>query len=1716
MKQSTKLLSLVLALVMAFSFVGVIGNAGLVKGDIKYDSVDDANLTAEQVADLALDMVDSDVMYSINKGKTLDLSILGEVRTDTIDHMLADIYSLYSSGWWTIGKGLLGDAGDLNLKMLKNVQRSGGDLNVIYALLELLDTNRSIISKAAYGIGSGSNQLDIGLIESFMDLGETGDILGDIPRYLVQYAYEELVQGSYNNEAGYANNSYPKLDDLKSSKFDTFATLPTDVDSLDEIVNRVIGALLTLPQDYSWEGEGENVTKVWDENSVVFPSIANTYDVATVASAVSPSTHTFFQILDTIAPFAINDLGVTTLNNNLKKQLMEGVEVEFNEIDAAKLPADAKAAFDAEDEYVTYISYDRLYKSGSTWYYTTLKRTEVIDPATGEAKLDDNGNKVTEQVRKYYKANVGGANEFYDLINWDYEFTADPEPLVAGDGSDLACLDYEYLIETYGSIFGSLNHLLYMVYEVGLNQTVKDMFVETTDDGWVDGTNEDALMNNLERLLKFLLAEFGDKIFGRDSAYANINYSDIEDQSIIGLIATMGPVFFEDAMPQLVMPKDETGAYAFGDDSQLLKFAALVVREFVSEISPTTNYDEYIFAEGTVTSADDRQFAEYSSDEWFDIIINMAMDIAYTYLNNLTNFNTPTPEKGIDEARWMGMLDEAIIWATKYVGSGSSSLIAGMDPDTVAAIDGPINKLSYILNKILPLGFISGCTSSEYDFDLQMVYDRVKNLLTTFDLNSILGLFGRNTESQFNLLSSTNLIEGVIKLVNQVLTLVFAQEVIPTASSLDSLVSQANLKVIVDKLLNALYTNRVNLIENALPVLAKFIPEWGGEQEFEKPEISLKKTVDLTNGALSGASFNIANGSVGVWRHYKDADGAEYQDEQYKFSVTSIQALNYDGSASSYVSNLAYSTGLVDYGESIAVTYDVANVAAHGAIAKFVVKYLIYDEDGNAMADGAEFELSTFVWLSYNATDDGTQYITNRKNNGDYIARIYSPRYVGLSSAATKVPSLVTSGIQRDSVSFSGSQTLATEWQGTQTVDGIKWGNATFSLNSKKWRINSIRNFGNYTESVQDSDGDGNTFTYTIDGGFDEAAWNAANKTQGSTSEWTIRVYARGDHNNYPFKIIYYDDVYASKLSDLVDSENKAMRTTTEYNTSGTFYADRELVATDDPSTEGNEKETNFSTTAVDPDTNEVVTVIDAAQAWATYYAALQAAIRTGWQEFNTDTEYAHKDRYDALRIAANDLQYIKKTSQQIAEEGGATLDTYVDELKVLRDSIVAEYSTDKDYTDYMMYRFNRYNDAVKQASKIIDAKKAAAPLSADKNYFTYTNITETDLNALVKGDANETIILALLEAYDEAEYAAQEAKLEAAKNRYAGYEAIEVSQAENMLNKMSERLLTRGGVDTTYLSDEIDSAEAMITDSSLYTARSWAIYEKALADAKEVLGNPTQMTAFDAKYALLVARNGLVLVEDEADYSELEALIAQAQQALANKNLYDNTDKEFGQVLAELGYNALTDADGNSVQLFPGSALLVNEKAYGADDQKKVDRAATALKEALARLKFKNVAISGADVTTETIVPGDADKGTEEVKASVARINACMDADAVKALFSVAASGAGAVETTVSNDVNYTVGTDLTGFAGTNSTVTFYTSVSGVKVPVATVKIVVDADVNGDGVVDVLDAAVTELVTTSHATLEGCYFLAGNLDKATDTIVAADYSAVVNKVLAA
>ncbi len=1778
---------------MAFSCMTVIGNAALVKSEVTYDNIDDAQLTAEQVADLALDLVDNDLLAGM---ETIDLSIVGKLRLDSIDHICEDITDLTGGFVWGIGKGLLGDLGDLDFSPVKNKSRSQGDLNMIMNVLTLVgnDNNSNILSKAAYGIGS-SNGISLGLIGNFLDLGSIGDLLGDIPMLLRSLVYDMLVYGSYGYEQDFEAMGN---------------TLPASVNTLDEMAMQAIGGLLVNPQDYSYEGN----TKVWDMDSLIMPTVA-AYGLDTVKDFFNingsskdwdgdgvADQNNFFQILDKLAPFAVYDLGVGALNNNLKKTLLEAVEVEFNEIDKAVLPADIATLFevDAEDgkeSYVTYIAYDRIAQDGDDFYYTTLETETVMEG--GKPVVDQDGNEVTERVRKYFRANTATANDFYHLIDFGWEFVA-PKPFsgeeeAAEFGLDnLSAINYKALIAEYGSIMESLNHLLYVVFETAVKQDVKDYFNDMTGDYWVDGATTEKyadgtsiFMDNASRLLKYLLAEHADKIFGSDSPYVAWEYDDIADYELLDIIAIMGPVFFEDVMPQLIMPKNADGTYAFHEGVQVLEFGALILREFITEIAPQVNYDAYIFAAGTVTSANDRQFKVQDAETWFNIILNMGLDVGYTYLNNITNFNTAIPSIGITEARWKDMLGTAVTWAAEYVSDGTASVIHGFEPAKLAAYSDPLDKFSYVLNTLLPLGFVNGCTTSEFDFDVSVVFDKLKSLLTTFDLTEIATLFGRNTDSSYNMLADVNLPVAVLSLVNRIVNLVLPisengdgytglLQGVDNYSGLDNVISQANLKITVQQLLRALYTQGRDLLNCALPVVGMFIKGWGTEQQFQEPEISLERAIDLTNGATSEAvTVNVRNASNGVWRHYRDAAGNEYTDEQYQIVLKSVNVYDQFGEdgSSAYVTP-TFSQQTIAYGASGSFTYTAANVPTSGALVRFKIGYQVLDESGAAMSNGKTFYTEAYAWLNYNGTDAGKETYFNNDGSNSY-AKMFGPHYVPLSTATDYIPTIVTGETGRD-YQFLARQQEAGLSAATTTIDGITFGNVNVKFSNNSLYFKNLKQFSSYTTyCVNDKDeqqsGSGNALT--ISGGVNEAAWKATNKTSGSSSTWSITLKAKGTNNGpHNLSLIYYDDIYYNKLTSLAASEMDAIRLGSNHNLTGKYYAGGVLESQDTTDENGEivYRETNFTETAwvansdagkwagsytgkdgttytetvttyaasavtitdeegengyvtVDGEKINVkkVTVIDCATAINSYVPAFIAGVQGGMQAFNANTVYDFQARYEDLYVTSNDISYCRKSAVQTVREGaGDNIDAAVDALKADLAASEAAYSDTKDYTDYKMYRWNRYNDARDDAAYYVNLRNDAsnATVAEIDQTFPYTWINEDDLRTLVAGDKYEDFIIALLEDMSPEDREATAQWLENKKAEYQTTSLLDVEMATSYLDKMGPRLLARDhGVVTKYLDDEITSANNMVKAESNYTARSWAKYEAAMENALAVQANPTQMTVFDAKYELMCCRNELVLVDNEADYSELEALIAQATQALANASLYDNTNKELGQVLAELGYHDFENADGDMVQLFPGSALYVNTEPYGTDQQDEIDQAANELKEALARLKFKGLNITGAGVATETIVPGDEEAGIADITATVARIAPELDADAVKALLGATATSANVTTDliTVSNDDVYTVDTDLEAFTGTNATVTFYTLVGGVKVPVATVKIVVEADVNGDGALDVLDGALTELVSNDHAELEGCYFLAGNLDAASEEIVGADYSAVVNKILA-
>lgn len=1893
MKQSTKLLSLVLALIMAFSCMTVIGNAAIIESEVNYDSIDDASLSPKQVAGIALDLVD-DLLIDADLG-VINIVVV-ELDLTSIDGILQSLIDIDGNLLWDLVKGMAKNVGALNFAPLKNGdrawQRSDGDINVIRALLAFIGdtTNSEILSRVAYGLGEGGKtnsngdltntaQLDLGIISSLISLGSIGDILGDIPGMLKELVYDLIVYGSYKE--GYPNNSYPSVEDLAGNP------LPADMDTFDEMVDNALLNLIIHPQDFEYvdkDGDGKNETKEWDMGSIISPSFAADVKAGKISIAdVTPRAHSLFTILDKIAQYAIDDMGVNALNNNLKKALMEAVEIDLNEINISDLPADVYADFevdkeDGEESYVSYIAYDRMKSSGGDYYYTTLKSVPTVD-ASGKPVTDKDGNELSHKERKFFKANMLSGNDFAKLINWDWQFVDSKTTPKEGEIQLL----YSNIVKDYDgdgtkSIVEGINDLLKLVYDVALTDKTKASFEKLVGTGYVAGSNAN-LMTNVNNIAKYLLSEHGELVFGSTSPYAHLDYEkDLKKLDTVDLIALIGPGFFEDVMPQIIFPKNADGTYAFHDGVQIYEFGALVIREFISDITPNVNYDQYIFANGDVTSANDRQLKVQGADQWFNLILNMGVDIGYTYLYNITNFgdvytfdkdgNFTAKTKrssdnsipalpavngtnAYDDTRWTAMLDTAIIWAARYVGGYTgTSVIDGLDVTSISNVQGPLNKLSYILNRLLPLGFINGYSTNDYAFDVNsFVMNGLKPFFTDFDLARVLGLLGRNMHAKHhNILADGNLVTSVLNLVNGVLGLIFRDDntgdaydsrilrcnenTSSAAQSIDAVVSQANLKITVGLLLRRLSASATPVVVNALPVVGKFIKGWGTEQAFDVPEIDIDETVivnadgDTRNGfdvgdvmggecnkdvightytpkASSPYTVSVSNTANGLWRHYIDpSTGESKKDQQYRVELVDVNVYNVDGEPSSYVqkpsvveANAPYggaATFQFDYGTEASPEKDhntgdyvvqgpgLQDIPAKGAIVRFDVKYKVYGEDGKAYLNGATFIERKFVNFTYES-DEGRED-TNAKTDKHYIA-ITSPRYIPYSSAVEAMKGTTVVSLWRKGDTLA-KKDYKVEPQ-TNGFYGFNMGGFSVTLEDKNYSDIELQLFNSYEAKLPYAagtagaifGGDSGTTTANINGSvptqedFEKALAYKTVQTQGATATWSVKI-TGNDTATGNFVVKFFDDEYRNRLIDIANDENNAMRLAANYYTDGTVvYADRLLedeVTYDD---DGNEilPETNSSATAwVDPYGNVVadasvtvdkknealgtcvidgedvtvrkVTKFVASEVWNEYIKTLEAGMKVAYQTWNGNSEYNFKKYYDPLRIAANDVEYIKNTASASAV-GDA-----IDDLKVKLADVEAETTDIKDYTDYRMYRLNRLNDARDDANYYISLKNDAsnATVAEIDESFPYTWIEEDDLRALVAG--NDTLsgytggtdkanlVLSLLEPLSDEEVASKAQWLKDRKNEYASISDLDVELTSVLLTLSKDRLLTRStSVYTKYLQDEVTSINNMILNiqnssdedydrvSAMYTWRSWTKFEDAYWAAIDALDNPTQKAVFDAKWELMCCRNELVLVDDEADYSELEALIEQAEYALGNQNLYNNTAKELGQVLAELGIDEeITNADGDVINLFPGSAYYVNSEPYTVDDQDVVDRKAEELKEALARLKFKGLSITdkngNANTSTGILVEGDEAKGIEAVTATIANIAPEMGADDVKALFTVAATSAGTVDITVSNDLYYTVETKLAGFAGTNSVVTFYTTTDdGVKIPVATVKLIVNGDINGDGAVDVLDGAYAQLVSTQKAELEGCYLLAGDLSGNDRKVEAADYSEVVNLIVA-
>ena len=1053
MKQSKKLLSIFLAMLMLLGTVSVIGNAGYQKAQMAYDSVDNPAPTYQQVITLVLDVLDQDVLSGVD----VDISILGiTINLQSVDGVFKTLDSVDGI------KGLAGgDISKLSFSAVKGGQTRAktGDLQLVYNLLQFLDDNSDILGKAAYGIGT-SNGINLGsIIGGFVDLGDIEDLLKDLPGFLTKMVYDMLIYGSYDAQGRFDKDA------------EAHGTLPSDVDSLDEIINTAVTGLLTKPQEYTWEPTGQTdangnpiTKKVWDMNSYIL-----TADKI-AGKDLTLTNNSVFSLLDSVLQIAYEDFGTVFLNNDLKKNLMRAMGADFETLDEKADAAEIAKITKTSTGYIdvatasaadvakvkNYFCNAQMWKVDGTWYYRGYKTVDVVD-AEGNVVLDEEGNTVTTKKDIFQRANIGGTDSLFNLINWDYNLTG-------------STLNFNTMISTYGSIIGSLNHILYVLFENAINFDV--LGIKVTDI-WKDGKNEN-FNENLMTTAKFLLTNFTFKFFGRNEAYVDLNTFKAKPEFVEkinkfgndakgreGLIAYMLLPFLGDALPQLVYDMD-----MFTEGLQIEQTAVLLVREFLSDLTPQVNYDDQIFVDASLKTG--RKFQTKTSAQWMELILNMGLDLGATYLDNICNIGMDLAAreqiKGFATAKgdpaYMGLLEEIVDYAINYVGEGNTSILNGCSPTALGSVrcvtsyDYKTDKvtvennyagnaftiLSTVLNKLLPLGLLCNVSSDAYALDVKMVFDRLIDVIDDLDLEVLLATFGRNGRDD-NLLGATNIVNQLLgNLLNRLISVIFGRNLFPVTTSLNAAVTQATLKQIIINLLDGLNSVKTGLLPNALPIVASFVDDWGSEQALRSPSLNIGETTKADGGSLN-YTVTLTNGSRGIWRGYMQS-GARVQDEQYAYEVTSIE------SAQNRLTIGSGWSGKLDFGATKTFTIS-GTVPAEGIADKLTINYKVYNEDGQAMDGGKIYQKSYYTYFSYEdnkaiSEHTGTYYDVTVVKTCDLEASMEKFIYI----AEDDLPNLPTKEYFRHYNQGDDKKTGKLTVSGTATYNGITL--KTTSLNASK------------------------------------------------------------------------------------------------------------------------------------------------------------------------------------------------------------------------------------------------------------------------------------------------------------------------------------------------------------------------------------------------------------------------------------------------------------------------------------------------------------------------------------------------------------------------------------------------------------------------------------------------------------------------------------------
>lgn len=1709
MKKSTKLLSVILAVVMIFSTMSVMAFAA----KTEYQTSDNltaldayspdgavTRLSTEERMSVVFDFLDVTLAAAnINMGDVINkagLHLVIDLRSvNALCGTIDSAQALLNNGLVKLVKSLLGIVKDANLKNWPSgmTRENHDQLDIVNGIATLLKDNAGLVKKV---INDG--KLDVGIIGNFVDISGVNKYLADLPGMLKGLVYpmfarvdddmtlintystttanpDTLVKNVLINAMSKPQSYTSYKEDASGNCVSNHIALPTRAEAglrnyyvkgsdskgaYIEVYEYNTDKKTYVSQDEKYyktketdiEGNGTGVyvyTNASGENVKYY--VKDSYFLPSLATSGKVSeifnldSNTLVSALYQVAPYVFKDLAPVVLNGSVKMLLAQWFGAEKTELFGGKA-SEATAVLAKLPSDVK-----AFYSKAAGAYNWEWSDFTIGSDGNGYYRLVSKDG-LTETWLKF---DMSTANSFAKLINWNYtisgDFVDEFMPTAANNGSVTASA------AGYTTVLAALNDFVGKAIDTMLSDTAKAAI------NWTKGDNT-KLIPNLRKALQYVAAYNPEYLFGTgyETVYAGY-YDTVVDKSASNqdVVTALGAIGVKALMPQIILP---SAAELKGQNVTAL--LACVIRELATQFVPTYNYDALIYADynsKTLVKGKD-------SGYWLDVIFTMGTDIGMKYLSKLADlgsdkaggyqFEASKTYKLADFEKntraWEKTIDWIIDWALtsdnewcwkfqKLINTGD------LDLDLATAQD-PWVKLDKIIRDVLPVEKIINETAADGKTFLETVLrediiDRLLNLDVSklLGTNSVTGIFNIPANST---LRTEAMYPAVFRIVRELLNKVLGKVCGNTALIADSYNS---LDAILKKEAIA------DLAEKLIVGIAYAVKS-GGLLDVALPFVNF--FLGWTTNAQSYAEpkltvdkgtlnyVQLTNGQMNTTLKVTNASAGmilKHGDTYDHPYMLTLKSVTVNGEE--MLKNGA--TELSPY-ESTDVTLNTA--VPTDSLVKVTAVYSFTFKDGTAY--NGDITSTTFEY----ATNDTADTVGSAWDSGEQKATYLAIDYVKMKGATT-TDCLVTN----PSALASAISNIAVTWTNTRDTDckftkgSISGFDANYFESSGQTEALVNKTFLKY---VKDDDSyTGNIVTVnplrlksdvdaeTVPSGATYALGNQAVTVSGS-----YRNRPKTLDMSAPLGTLYYYN--STNIKKAVDSEFKANRDSSKY----------------------------------------------PAEAWKTYWTALTAAAKFAYGPFKKANIGNYSDAnltaaITALETAAKALD----TASSTPASGSATVTPAPIEAAL-------KAAGDINYQNFDLYAYWAYEKAMKAGNAIIDAYKG--PVAPEK-YIDGSSLSEAEITAIAN-KANATYKSAIVASMKAPSIEAQNAYMDAVKAYKApSYSELEVlNSAKNIAWYAS--FLKSAAVTTQkqFLDKEIKAAKAQGYKEADYTAGSYARYTKALAAAEALNANANalQSEVFDAKYELEIAQRALMPKSASAleagAYTELEAVIAQAKSIFTDNSAYTfdaskadglTETEAYAKLVSVLGYE-YTDEKGNTANLYSGSAenYAANDRFYSNVVAAQIDAVITNLKNAMAPFVCKYVAVpttagsnEGVSVTeSASLITGVTPGSLATADDVLARVTA---KDSSATTLNVAANAA--------------------GLYGTGATATLSLKSSGA--PVAIYTVVIYGDVNGDGVVDGFDASSMDLAINNKAALTGAYKTAGGL--ATGKVDLANYGLVVD-----